>query len=132
MEDGARFHVRPPLRCAQPAGESSIAVCGKAASWERCPIGARAALFFCDEHRAKDDRPIAEETRFLRVSLVVEVYFTGCHLSSSMAQSEALGSLERAVDQAGGTLSIVSATSVPGRLQASAIRPVRVETGARP
>lgn len=131
MEDEARFHVRPPLRCAQMVEESGFSVCARPAAWERCPVGARAALFFCDDHRAKDDRPITEETRFLRVSLVVEVYFTGCHLNSAMAQSEALAQLERAVDQAGGRLSIVSASSVPGRLQPSASRRTPAGSGAR-
>jgi hypothetical protein len=131
MEDEARFHVRPPLRCAQMVEESGSSVCARAASWERCPVGARAALFYCDEHRGKDDRPIAAETRFLRVSLVVQVDFTGCHLTTAMAQGEALAQLERAVDQAGGHLSIVSASSVPGRLHAPAERRAPAGSGAR-
>jgi hypothetical protein len=114
MNDVARFTVAPKIRCCHFAKHRESSICGEIASWKAPSQYASTGAYFCEEHRRPEHVPIAGTVLFRRVSLQIEVLFAGVSPIPAMAQAEALARLERAVESAGGMLSIKAASSVVG------------------
>lgn len=79
---------------------------------------------WCTDHRPMTAVPVAGALLLRRVSITAEVVFTGHGVNPGYDQAEAVGQLERAVQAAGGTLNLHTATSVMGRYQAPPVRQV--------
>jgi hypothetical protein len=103
------------IRCWHRVLSDVPAACGADARWIRATPASLAYGFFCDAHRAPDDRPLAGELVLRRVSLALEVIFAGTSLSPTFAQTDALAALERGVEAVGGYVNLHAARSVVGR-----------------
>ena len=115
MADVPRFAVLPPLRCCQQDPDCLSGICGELATWQRPGLARAGTAFFCDYHRNAIDVPIAGELVFRRVSITIEAVFAGTSPIPGLARTEALERLEKAVQHAGGLISIQAATDVVGR-----------------
>lgn len=117
MADVPRFLVRPKLRCFHRDPDLPTFVCGRDAVWKRPPSGGLPGGFFCAVHSTADDTPIDDEALFRLVHVTVDVLFAGVSFNPSVAQSEALSQLERAVEGAGGVINLHACRSEVGRGQ---------------
>lgn len=115
MADVPTFQVRPPLRCCRTLSDSDRLVCGTIANWERAGAVAGGSSFYCDEHRGPNDRPIAGELVFQRVSVMAEVIFAGVSPMPSMSKAEAVAQVESALERVGGLLNVIQVTCQIGR-----------------
>ena len=100
------WRVVAPLRCAHPLGSSSHRVCETRAAWMRIPNHGAHALFFCDAHQRPGDRRIPPTFDVRRVSVRLEVVFTGTSCYTAFAHQEAYERLARAVEAAGGLVNL--------------------------
>ena len=114
MGEHAKFYVRPRLRCCQPKFDPARVICGEPARWRRPAPAGTVDCYFCPEHAAHGDVPIAGVTLFRRVQIVAEVTFAGVSAMPALARAEALARLERAVEEAGGMLNLHAMTDVIG------------------
>lgn len=110
----ASFMVRPPLRCYEITNSLTGARCGDPAVFTRPAAHGQARGFFCREHSLAGDEQIRDDAVFRRVSITVDVLFSGVSWDRSKAQSEALSRLERCVAEAGGVINLHSCHSAMG------------------
>jgi hypothetical protein len=108
------FTVCPPLRCCFPVNHPSRDLCGEIARWmssEKDPV---VPAFYCDKHKFSNDVPIAGEQLVQRLTLHVDVLFTGVTLAGPRAREEAIERLQAVVAAAGGLLNLHSLSSETG------------------
>ena len=119
MPEGARFLIRPPFRCFQPLESSPGRVCGERAEWAS-PLDAPARRgFFCAAHAMRGDTKITNDLPFRRVSITLEVLFTGTSFEEHAATMEALSRVELAVERIGGLVNLHACHSEIGRWRPS-------------
>lgn len=118
MTDKPRFQALGPLRCFQQVSTDGSGVCGRPARFKRLGRQQSVTPVYCDEHALASDAPIAGEVLTRRVSFTVQVDFAGAHVLESLARGDAYAALERAIQAAGGQLSIVAANVTLGRYDA--------------
>jgi len=109
------FVVIPRLHCHFAPPSSPTQVCAGKAVWMAPGTTIGAGGYFCDQHRPIGAIAIADDAVFRRVKLTVQVILGGASWDKSIAQTEALRRLERAVHLLGGYLDVVSVTSEVGR-----------------
>lgn len=126
MDDVARFQFAPPIRCCRQVPDSPFGVCGELATVRRPELGISSAAFFCGEHAQPGDVPIAGELLIRRISITMDVSFTGTSPMAAMARAEALARLETALESVGARLNLHAVTDVVGRYQHQAPRPAPV------
>lgn len=114
MTDVARFTVAPPMRCCHFDQKSVSHICGRIATHRSSQPTPQTTGFFCEHHKRDTDVPITGPRLFRRVSFQLEVQLAGVSPIPAMAQAEALGRLEAAIEQLGGVLGVKAASSVVG------------------
>lgn len=114
--DGPQFVVRPPLRCYHRLADRPGLICAELAVRFRPECNGDEGAFFCAAHARPTDTAIPDAAAFRRVSVMLEVCFSGVSLLEAVAHAEALDRLERAVAAAGGVINLHACRSVVGRL----------------
>jgi len=96
----------PPPRCHYREQSLDLEVCGKLATWFRPGRDWFVSEYFCDPHRGAADLVIPVEHVLRRVEVTAYVYFHGVNINSTIAHTEAVRRLERAVVAAGGLVTV--------------------------
>ena len=103
--------VPVPLRCCEMRRGAGIRFCGEIASHVRPGTGLRGDLFFCELHALPSDRaiPVGQPFELVRLEIVVEL--AGVTPGATVARSEAVAAVERALNRMGALVDVASVSS---------------------
>jgi hypothetical protein len=115
VADVPRVKVRPPIRCCQRRPGTSVVYCGQDARFLRFTSGAPLPTFFCGHHSRPTDEPIPDDAIFRLVSVTLEIHLCAVSQAPGMAHAEALNTLERVIESAGGVINLHACRSLLAR-----------------
>lgn len=113
--DSGVFHVDIRPRCFATEGPDGFVVCGELAAWLRPSASGIPDGYYCDRHKVSGDEPIPDSYVITRVTLRLEVVFSGTSWRPGVAKAEALERARAAVERAGGVLNILQLSHQFGR-----------------
>lgn len=111
MSDAPLIIAAPPLRCGHRDRKLGSQFCARPAVSFRSGSPWELPEYHCARHAGGTDVPLPLERVFRRVRLMAHVDFAAVSARVTLAESEAMSRLERAVIDAGGLLTNVHAGS---------------------
>jgi len=120
MADVPTTLIPIPFRCCELRKGAALRFCGEIAGFVRPGVGLRGDLFFCELHRQNGDEPIPAGQLFECVRLEIVVELAGITPGRHVSRSEAIATVEGALNRLGAVVDVGTVTSQTVR---NAVRP---------
>jgi hypothetical protein len=120
MPSAPGFSVPIQPRCFHRANPSDPGACRELATWQRNQANGFPAGYYCDRHRATNDRPLGADLLIHRVQIIGEITIAGVDFAAAAAKTEALERIADAVAAVGGVFNLLDLSSTMARVPGQA------------